>query len=278
MIEHGCSLTTTEMVSVEGLIRNGERTFDLLRLADNEKPEMAVVQFFGADPSSFSKSVEILLKQYRPLCIDINAGCSVRKVVKTGAGVALMGNPKKAHDIIKAMKDVDSSLLVSIKFRLGLNYDSVSYLDFAEHAAQAGADIMTLHPRTASQGFSGAADHARTKALKEAFPEKIVIASGDAFEMRSVDEVLSLSSCDAVMMARGLIGNPFAFEGRNKTEVPSDERIAAYNRHYELLKHYEGERKADFLIRKFAKAYLSGIDKCLIDGVSSKASMKNALS
>ena len=270
MIEHGCSLTTTEMVSTEGLIRNGERTLELLRLADNERPGMAVVQFFGANPPSFSKSVEILMRQYRPLCIDINAGCSVRKVVKTGAGVALMGNPEKAHDIIKAIKDVDSSLLVSIKFRLGLSHDSVNYLDFAEYAAKAGADIMTLHPRTASQGFSGIADHSHTKALKEAFPEKVIVASGDVFERRSVDEVISFTSCDAVMMARGLIGNPFAFEGKNKTEASPDERIAAYNRHYELLKYYEGERKADFLIRKFTKAYLSGIDKELLAGFATE--------
>ncbi len=259
MIEHGCRVTTTEMVSVEGMVRNGEKTLELLRLADNETPDGVVVQFFGADPHSYSKAVEMLLKSYRPLCIDINAGCSVRKVVKTGSGVALMSDPKKAGDIIKAVKSVDGTLCVSIKFRLGLTFDSINYIDFAHVAVDSGADILTLHPRTASQGFSGVADHSRTAALKKKIPESIVVASGDVMTVSDIARIRCLSDCDCVMVARGAIGNPFIFEQKDKLAVHSEERVSALYRHYALLKHYEGERRAECLVRKFVKGYSSGI-------------------
>ena len=258
LLEHKPNLITfTEMISTEGLIRDGKKTLEYLALADNEQDSRRFIQLFGYNPDSFETSIKTILdKGFHPLCFDINAGCSVKKVIKTGSGVALMRDLGRTSKIIESCRRASDGIPISIKFRLGWDENNINYLDFAKACIDSGADLLSLHPRTRTAAFSGVANHTHTKLLKEKFPNTLIIASGDIFSLEDAMLVKTSSFCDGIMIARGLIKNPYIFEGKDKLNLNPSERFARYNRHRELLAHYEGDRKAEYLIRKFEKGYL----------------------
>ena len=254
-IEHSCQITTTEMVSTEGLIRNSKKTFDLMRFADNEKN--IVVQLFGSKKESFVKSCAVIMEKIKPVMIDINAGCPVRKVMKTGAGCAMMADLKNTYDIVHSIKnEFGDNLLLSIKFRLGISEDKKNYMDFASCVLDAGADVMSLHTRTAKALYSGKADMSHILALREKFKDAKIFASGDIFDIETATKAIDFYKADAALIARGGIGNPFIFEKKKPTE---EEKIKALEHHFELLEYYFDRRNAALLIRKFLPFYLKGI-------------------
>ena len=201
----GADIAVTEMVSAEGLARDGEKTKELLERAEGE--ERLVVQLFGADEDPFYRAIPNLLS-YRPTWIDINCGCPVPKVVKTGAGSALMKTPEKIEKIVETLKK-GTGLPVSVKFRLGWDSSSINYLEFAEKALKGGASALTLHARTRAQGYEGKADRsAFLKLSKEFGKDAVLYASGDIFTPESASECMEEYGMDGVMFARGAIGNP----------------------------------------------------------------------
>ena len=259
----GADITVTEMVSAEGLARNGEKTKELLERADGEK--RLVVQLFGPDKDPFQRCIPNLL-QYNPTWIDINCGCPVPKVVKTGAGSALMKDKKRIREIVEALAS-ETHLPVSVKFRLGWDSSSINYLEFAEEAIKGGAFSLTLHARTRAQGYEGKADRSAFKNLSKEFGKDAVLyASGDIFTPEDAIECMKEYGMDGVMFARGAIGNPFIFrETREYLEngsytLPSlTERIDTAMLHYRKMEYYYGKDVAGREMRKHAMAYIKGV-------------------
>ncbi len=262
-IEKGASFTYTEMISSEAVVRENKKTLQLAERAINE--EIYGIQIFSGNAVSASKSVEKILP-FKPDLIDFNCGCPVAKIVKSGAGSALMQNPKKIREIIKALTE-STDLPVTVIIRSGWTSETINYLEAAEMALEGGASLISIHPRTRAQSYSGKADWNCIKKLKEEYPNIPVIGSGDLYCGEDARRMIEETKCDAVMFARGAIGNPFIFEdskavleGAVNWESPSEgERIATALRHLNYAMEYLGEEKAVKEMRKHLCAYTKGI-------------------
>lgn len=259
---HGAGLAYTEMVSSEGVARGSEKTIMLMERGENEAH--LAVQLFMPDADTAKRSLAGAMA-FNPAIIDINCGCPVPKVVKTGAGSALLRNPETIHDIVKAIVE-GTGIPVTVKIRKGWTEDSVNYLRTAELAFKAGASALCMHARTRSQLYMPTADWASLRDLKEHFPEKTIIGSGDLFCAQDGADMLGQTGVDAIVYARGAIGNPFIFEqtkdileGREAREIPVSEKVGAIMQHLEGLVSYLGENTACREMRKHVCAYLKGI-------------------
>ena len=260
----GADTAVSEMVSAEGLARNGEKTKALLERFPGE--DRFIIQLFGPSDDPVKRAMDNLLG-YNPTVIDINCGCPVPKVVKTGAGSALMKNPQMIGRIIKAIKE-RTDIPVSVKFRLGWDSDSINFLEFADIAAEAGAEMLTLHARTRAQGYSGTADRKAFSMLSEHFKGSgiLLFGSGDVFTPEDAMSLINDSGLSGVMFARGAIGNPFIFrETKERIEkgcysLPStEEKISVALKHLRLMVSYYGENTGCREMRKHLMAYIKGI-------------------
>ena len=262
--ECGADASVTEMVSAEGLARGGEKTEALLERYPGE--DRLVVQIFAPSDDPVRRCMDNLLR-HEPEMIDINCGCPVPKVVRTGAGSALMRSPGMIGRIIAAIKE-RTDIPVSVKFRLGWDDSSINFLSFAEEAAAAGASMLTLHARTRVQGYSGKAERSAFTALARHFSGSgiPVFGSGDVFSPEDAAELMDGCGLDGVMFARGAIGNPFIFqetrqllESGSFTLPSAEERIAAAIRHLHLAVECFGESLACREMRKHLMAYIKGM-------------------
>ncbi|HPX28754.1 MAG TPA: tRNA dihydrouridine synthase DusB [Sphaerochaeta sp.] len=265
-IEGGADFTYTEMVSVEGLAREGEKTIALLPRAKDEK-EYAIQLFLG-EPASLRAALAIV-KEYRPTMIDINAGCPVPKVTKTGAGSALMKNPPLIKEIIRIIKE-ETGIPTSAKFRIGWDQESRTYLEFADAAIDGGADLLTLHARTRAQGYAPRADWEYLTTLKTHLAQKgssiPLIGSGDLFEAEDAIRMLRQTGVDGVMFARGAVGNPVIFnqtkallEEKEKPLLTATDKVNLLLTHLHALAAHYNEPTACTLMRKFVGGYLKGM-------------------
>ncbi len=281
--EHGAALCFTEMVSVNGLVRDGEKSFSLMRSSSGDRP--LGLQLFGDDPEILAHGAR-LSEGYGDL-IDINMGCPVRKVVGSGAGSALLQDPEKVRSIVRAVRGV-TSLPLSIKIRSGWNADSVNYLEIARIAEDEGADAVTLHPRTRTQMFEGRSDWSHIAALKKVL--KIpVLGSGDLFTPEDVRSMFEQTGCDGVMIARGALGNPWIFREalsllKGETAMPTggEDRLDVAARHLELFVEYAGERVAVREMRKHLCWYARGLAgaaqfRAAVNRIDNKAGMEAAM-
>ncbi|MBF0468510.1 MAG: tRNA-dihydrouridine synthase [Desulfamplus sp.] len=201
----GCSLVCSEMVSVKGLLYNSEKTFSLLQSDPEERP--LSVQIFGSEPCEMAKAAAFIERQGMADIIDINFGCSVKKVVKTGAGVALMQNIANAEDILRAVREV-ISIPLTIKIRSGRDSSGTDAFRIAQMAQKCGVDAITFHPRTASQGFRGKADWTLIERLKPHLSIPLV-GNGDIVSALDGAKMINQTGCDAVMVGRAALSNPF---------------------------------------------------------------------
>ena len=265
-IEMGTDMTFTEMISTEGLFRKGEKTHDLLQRAPNES-EYAV-QLFMSTTGSLPGALE-QLQAYNPTFIDINCGCPVPKVTKTGAGSAMMKNPPLITEIVKMITQTLPTP-VSVKFRTGWDANSQNYLEFAQAALDGGASMLTLHARTRAQGYASFADWSKLRTLKEYCIQNgysvPIFGSGDLFQAQDAKRMLQETGIDGVMFARGAIGNPFIFqqardilEGKEERIIPLEQKIAIIVRHLDLMIAHYGEKSACTQMRKHTCSYLKGI-------------------
>ena len=261
-LSHGANLTYTEMVSSEGIARDSKNTLVLMERGENETN--LAVQLFMPDADTASRSVEGVLK-YKPQLIDVNMGCPVPKVTKTGAGSALLKNPSEIGKIVRALVE-GTGLPVTVKIRTGWDLDSVNYLTTAEEAFNAGASAVCMHARTKSQLYMPYADWSKLKDLKEHFKEKIIIGSGDLFTAEDAVKMFEQTDVDAVAFARGAIGNPFIFEqtkalltGLEKPEISTEAKVIEIKKHLRGLSDFIGENQACREMRKHVCAYLKGI-------------------
>lgn len=270
----GSDSAVSEMVSAEGLARESIKTIELMEKYEGEK--RLTVQLFAPSADPISRALP-LLQEMKIDAVDINCGCPVPKVVKTGAGSALMREPEKIGEIVKVLKE-NLSIPVSVKFRLGWDSDSINYLDVAETALKNGADALTLHARTRAQGYEGKADKEAFRILSREFgKDALLFGSGDIFTPEDAVEAIEKYNMTGVMFARGAIGNPFIFREtreyleKGHYELPSlEERKETALLHYDLMVKYYGEKIASHGMRKHAFGYVKGLKK--------SSECKNALS
>ncbi|MBO5770513.1 MAG: tRNA dihydrouridine synthase DusB [Spirochaetales bacterium] len=274
----GADITVTEMVSAEGLSRDSVKTEELLERFEGE--DRLIVQLFAPNEDPVRRCIKNLMK-YNPTQIDINCGCPVPKVVKTGAGSALMLEPEKIKRICKVIKE-ETNLPLSVKFRLGWDSNSINYLEFADMAVEGGADALTLHARTRAQGYAGVADREAFRTLAHHMMGSGVktYGSGDVFTAEDAIRMIEEYKMDGVMFARGAIGNPFIFREtrsyieKGEYEKPGrNEVLETAMRHFDLMVHYYGENLAGREMRKHMMAYLKGMS----GAKESKAALTSAL-
>lgn len=257
-------LLTTEMISSEYLSQTikGRSGTEILKRNKNHSP--ISYQISGHKPELMRQAAEFL-SGYADM-IDINMGCPVKKVVCGQDGAALMKNPALASDLVKAVKD-GTDKPVSVKFRLGFTADEMNYIDFGQKMQKAGADFITIHARTRSQMYSGAADWTKIKELKKNV-DIPVFANGDITSIDSAIECLDISCADGVAVGRGAIGDAsliYRIEHYLKTgeRLPNpnlDEKIALLKTHLDEEIKLRGENIGIKFMRKFYPFYLSGFE------------------
>jgi nifR3 family TIM-barrel protein len=261
--ELGASLCYTEMVSAEALSRKNKKTEFLLGREESEA--YYAIQLFGSNPEVMARAAAMAAAR-APLLIDLNCGCPVPKIVRTGSGSALLKNPPLIRDIVKAMKNA-SGLPITVKLRLGWDEGSINYQETAAAALEGGAAAITLHGRTRAQGYGGKADWSAIGALAGALkPDGIpVFGSGDAFSAPAALAMLNETGCAGVMIARGAMGNPFIFaeaaalyHGEPVPRFLNPEIAAAARRHLERSVSFLGEKTACVEFRKQFCAYSKG--------------------
>jgi tRNA-dihydrouridine synthase B len=260
--ELGCGLCFTEMISANGLVRESAKTSDYLRSSSEDRP--LGVQLFGANPDVMAEAATLVVSHH-PDIIDINMGCPVKKVVKTGAGAMLMKDPVLAGHIIAAVVKA-VKIPVTVKIRSGWSRSSLNAAELSKIAEDSGAAAIIVHGRTADQGFSGHADWGMIAQVKSAV--KIpVIGNGDIREPADAMMMLDQTGCDAVMVGRGALGNPWIFRGINQLakslpyrhgpSVP--ERHELIKKHWEMENHYYGRKIANRSFRKHLLWYTKGL-------------------
>jgi tRNA-dihydrouridine synthase B len=250
----GAGLVCSEMVSCAGLQHGNERTLGYLRIASDERP--LAVQIFGSEPSVMAEAARMVEDAGADL-VDVNFGCPVKKVTKTGAGATLLEDPERACGIVSAVAEA-VSVPVTVKMRRGLENGSRACLELGPRLVEAGAASLTLHPRSARQMYTGEADHSLTAELVERI-DVPVIASGDVTSRARAKAILATTGAAAVMVGRAAQGNPWALREiiEGKTEPPSREEVVAelilFMR--ETVKEL-GDKRATGFLKKFYGWYL----------------------
>lgn len=262
--EHQCALVTSEMVSADGILYDNRRTRRYLISDPTEAP--LSIQLFGSDPAIMAKAAEIALKTGAD-AIDVNMGCPVKKVVRTGAGAALMRDVEKVRRLLgEIRKAVDCAL--TVKIRSGWGASEINAGDIALAAEDAGVDAIAVHPRTAGQGFSGTADWDVIKEVKQRVSIP-VIGNGDVRQPSDALKMMESTGCDAVMIGRASLGNPWIFSQamallRHEAVSPATlkDRHEAAVRHYCLLTNYVHANIALRRMRGQVMLYVKGLPNC----------------
>lgn len=261
----GAALVYTEMVSAEGLTRGGAGSLRLLDFKPEEKPIGA--QIFGSDPERMASACRLVLRS-DPDLIDLNCGCPVRKVVKKNGGAALLKDLKLLQRIFSAVVRA-SRIPVTAKIRSGWDQDSLVAVEVAGLAQGCGISAITVHPRTQKDGFSKRADWNIIAEVKKAVNIP-VIGSGDVFSPQDAKDMLDRTACDAVMMGRGSLGNPWLFSrtthfldrGLLLPEPSLAERINVCLEHVGLAVEKYGESTGIKKMRKHMVWYTKGMPRC----------------
>ena len=272
--EFGAGLVYTEMVSDKAIYYENKKTLEMLKVADDFHP--VSLQIFGSDISSMVYAAKVLDKQTNCDFIDINMGCPVNKVVKTGAGSAMMKDEDRTVSIIeKIVEAVDKP--VTVKMRLGWELKNMNYLSLARKLEKAGVSCIALHARTRSQMYEGHSDWSHIRILKENLSIP-VIGNGDVKTLADFIQIKNETNCDGVMIGRGLVGNPFLIKeineylkGEEKTSVSLQDRFDMCLEHAEKLIALKGEKLAMGEMRGLAPHYISG----LYDSTTCKAKMSH---
>ena len=261
-IKYGAGYTVSEMVSSKGLTMGDKKSGELLTLGEIENP--AGVQIFGDNPEIMAQAAKMCIK-YHPNIIDINMGCPAPKIAMNGGGASLMKNPLLAGEIIKAVsKAVD--IPVTVKIRKGWDDENITAVELAKIAEKNGAAAITVHGRTRMQMYSGKVDYDIIAKVKKAV-DIPVIANGDIVDEQSAAIMFEKTNCDAIMIGRGALGNPWIFrrinaylnECRVLPDVSINEKMVVMLKHIQKIIEYKGEYTAMREARHHAAYYTKGI-------------------
>lgn len=249
-------MTCTEMVSAMGLKYSPEKSGELRLVSPEEKP--VAMQIFGSDPDSMARAASVFGAAFD--IIDINMGCPTLKIVKGGAGAALMKTPALAAEIVRRVKDA-AQKPVTVKIRKGWDGDSINAVEFAVLMQQSGADAVTVHGRTREQFYAGRADWDIIRQVKSAL-DIPVIANGDVASPEDYHEILYATGADAVMIGRACQGNPFIFREITRTGqagAGTAELSGVILEHARGLAAVYGEKHAAMIMRKHLGWYTRGL-------------------
>ena len=279
-VDGGANFTYTEMVSSEALVRGSDKTECIMLRAENE--QKYAVQIFGGDPETMANSIPLILEKADPDVIDINCGCPVHKVVKTGAGSSLTRAPEQLFKVVNAVvksaleapnynSSYKNPIPVTVKIRSGWDSNNITWKEAALAAKEAGAGAITIHPRTRAQGYEGFSDWQILSELVELMQKQEnpipVFGSGDIFTPEAARDMLTQTKCDGIMFARGAMGAPFVFqqtkdllEKGSYEAIPFETSILAGLKELRILCVDKGESIACREMRKRFCAYTKGIE------------------
>lgn len=259
--EAGCGLVYSEMVSANGLVRQSKKTEQLLDSLPQEKP--LAVQIFGSDPAVMADAAKIVEDNGADM-VDINFGCSVKKIIKTGSGVALMKRPNLCEAVLKAVRKA-VRIPLTIKMRAGWDKSGEQAFALAKIAEACGIDGIAVHPRTATQGFAGHADWSIIAAVKGRVSIP-VIGNGDIFSAEDAVQMQADTGCDAMMIGRKAIGSPWIFaqvlakmRGAKTSSVDLEYRFAIIKRYLHRSVKYIGEGQACRMMRSRLCWFVKGL-------------------
>ena len=262
--EMGAALVCAEMVSDKGMIYNSKKTKEMLYFEESERPISQ--QIFGSDKETFVEAAKMVYEIMKPDIIDINMGCPVPKVaIRSQAGSALLKNPELIYDIVSSVVD-SVPVPVTVKIRSGWDANSINAVEVAKICEKAGARAITVHPRTRSQMYSGKADLDIIKKVKEAVSIP-VIGNGDIVSIESAKHMLEYTKCDAIMIGRGTLGNPWLIKEidtylktKEIIQKPSyEERIKMCFHHMDYLLKIKNEKVAVLEMRSHIAWYIKGM-------------------
>ena len=262
--EMGCGLIYAEMVSDKAITYKNQKTIDLLYMTDFERPISQ--QIFGSDKESFVTAAKYIYENMKPDIIDINMGCPVPKVaLRAQAGSALLKNPDKVYEIVKAVVQA-VPIPVTVKIRSGWDNNNINAVEIAKIVEKAGAKAIAVHARTRTQGYSGKADWNIIKKVKEnvSIP---VIGNGDIKSCYDAKKMLEETKCDAVMIGRAALGNPWLIkecvnyleQNIEPKEVSIEQRCDMILKHISLLESQKNPKVANLEMRTHIGYYLKGI-------------------
>ena len=285
--EMGASLVCAEMVSDKGMIYNSKKTKDMLYFEESERPISQ--QIFGSDVDTFTKAAKMVYETMHPDIIDINMGCPVPKVaVRSQAGSALLKNPELIYEIVSSVVNT-VPIPVTVKIRSGWDSHSINAPEVAKICEKAGAKAITIHPRTRSQLYTGKADLDIIKKVKESVTIP-VIGNGDITSIESAKHMLEYTKCDAIMIGRGVLGNPWLIKeidtylkiGEIIKKPTYEEKINMCYKHLEYLLKIKPEHVAVLEMRSHIAWYIKGIPyhkeiKSLIFKAKTKEEIKEIL-
>lgn len=263
MREFGASLCYTEMISAKGINFKNKRTLEMTKVEEDD--HLVNMQLFGGTKEDLVKAAIYTDKYSDCDIIDLNMGCPVKKVLKAKSGSYLLKDPDNIYEIVKAVVE-SVSKPVTVKIRLGQTKNTINVLEVAKKIEKAGASAICIHGRTQSDLYKGKANYDYIKLVKEQV--KIpVIANGDIKSIEDAKYVLDYTKCDAIMIGRSSIGNPWLiqnivnhFEGKELLVPTAIERIQMVKKHYELLKNEMGAKLAILNLRSLFSRYLRGLD------------------
>lgn len=266
--EMGCGLIYAEMVSDKAIMYENEKTLDMLYMTDFERP--IAQQIFGNDKESFVIAAKKIYETMHPDIIDINMGCPVPKVaLRSQAGSALLKNPTKVKEIVEAVV-ASVPIPITVKIRSGWDSDHINAVEIAKIVEEAGASAIAIHPRTRSQQYSGKADWNIIKQVKDSV--KIpVIGNGDIKSCYDAKKMLDETGCDAIMIGRGVLGNPWLIKecvdylenGKIPSLVSEEEKIDMIIKHLNYLLKIKPEHIAVTEMRSHAAWYLKGMQNSI---------------
>lgn len=262
--ELGLGLAYTELISAEAIVRNNKKTLDMLNGIETLKVPVGV-QLFGSNADSLAKAAKIVTEIYPNVFIDINMGCPVPKVaIKSQAGSALLKDQKKVYEIVSTVvKSVSTP--VTVKIRSGWDENSINAKEIAMICEQAGAKAITVHPRTRNQGYNGLANWNIIKEVKDAVNIP-VIGNGDIKSCYDAKRMLEETKCDAVMIGRALLGNPWLIKeclnylnGEPLLKITISDRVMMIRKHFDYLLQFKPEKIALLEMRSHIAWYLKSI-------------------
>ncbi len=253
--EMGAGVVYSEFVSAHGIIRENEKTLDMIRFTEMERP--IGIQIFGDSPEVMAKAARVVADKFQPDIIDINYGCPVPKITKKGAGSAALKDLCLMDDITTAVVESVPDLPVTVKMRAGWDMSNIVAIEAGPRLEKVGVKAIALHPRTTKQSYKGSANWNLIKELKQTVSIP-VIGNGDIKKPEDVVRMFDETGCDAVMVARAALGNPWFFKqatalllGASLPPIPNThERIDMCKRHLELLLESRGEHIGTNLMRK----------------------------